>query len=209
MEPTSGPHTARGRPQGGEGAPLEGSRREERAEVNGTVELGGAPALAVEVDGHARDDGHVAVRGKQAALHAVSLADEGTSRHAERAVEPGVVDHATIGLHVKAQVVTRTGKLGHRLDLEARGVPVGGGQLEVVGVELASHLDGYDARVVATGVVAAARLHVPGLALGQVGKAGLLEPAANGGGGVEHGRARADEVQKALGSLVICHGVPP
>ena len=192
-----------------EGALAEVSRREERAEVNGPVELGVAATLAVEVDGHARDDGHVAIRGKQAALHAVALAHEGAPGHAERAVEPGVVNHAAVGLHVKAQVLAGAGQLGHRLDLEAGRVTVGGGQLEVVGVKVCAHLERYDAGVVAAGVVAAARLHAPGLALGKVGEAGLVEPTADGGGSVDHGSACADEVQKALGCARVCHVVPP
>ena len=173
--------------------------REERHEVFRAVELKPAVHLAVEVDGHAGNKRHVAARVVEAARHTRALADEHATGDAERAVEPGVVDHAAVGLDVEPQVIGRSLELGHGLDLEDRRVAVSGSYLEVVVVELLADLERDDARAVAGHVVAPAGPDVPGIALRKAREARRLEPQGKLGRGMEHGGARVDEVAERAG----------
>ena len=108
------------------------ARREERAEVHRAVELGREAARAVEVDGEARDEADVVGDVHETALHARAVAHEHAARKSERAVQPRVVEHASVGLDVEAEIPLRPLERGRRLHLVGGRVAVGGGQLEVV-----------------------------------------------------------------------------
>ena len=173
--------------------------REERHEVFRAVELKPAVHLAVEVDGHAGNKRHVAARVVEAARHTRALADKHATGDAERAVEPGVVDHAAVSLDVQAQVIDRALELGHRLDLELGRVPMRSRDLKVVVVELLPDLERDDARAVARDVVAATRRDFPGVALCQARESDLAKTRGNLRGRMEHGGARVDEVAERAG----------
>ena len=76
------------------------------------------------MDGKARDNSDLALGGKQAALNAVTLAHQHAARKCQRAIEPGVVDHAAVGLGVQAQRLARAVELGHGLNLKRRRIAV-------------------------------------------------------------------------------------
>lgn len=82
------------------------------------------------MDGKARNNGNLALGGKQAALNTLAFAHQYAARERQRAVEPGVVDHAAVCLGVQAQRLARAVKLGHSLDLKRRRVTVRRRQLK-------------------------------------------------------------------------------
>ena len=97
---------------------------DERAQVNGSVGSKALVNATVHVDGKARNNGNLALGGKQAALNTVALAHQYATRERQRAIEPGVVDHAAVGLGVQAQRLARAVELGHGLNLKRRRIAV-------------------------------------------------------------------------------------
>ncbi len=185
---------------------VQATGREERAEVDGLVERLAVVHGAIEVDGHAGNEQQVAVGGEEAALDARSCAHQDAAGERQRLVEPGVVNHAAVALDVKTQVLLGSLEHGHGFHLVGGGVRVGRRHLEVVGVTVEgvlAHAKGDDAGAVAGGVVRAARLNVPSVALGQVGESGLVKAGADGCRRVEHAGAAMDEVDEALRGLEV------
>ena len=165
------------------------------------------------MDGKARNNGNLALGGKQAALNTVALAHQYATRERQRAIEPGVVDHAAVGLGVQAQRLTCTIELGHSLDLKRRRIAVRRRELKMIVAgnavlapcrsQVLAHLKGNNARGIALRVVATAWLDVPCRVLGQVGKARLVELGHNGRRRMEHAGACLDKVDKVVGGLDI------
>ena len=73
---------------------------DERAQVDGAVGRKALVNAAIHMDGKARDNSDLALGGKQAALNTVAFAHQHAARERQRAIEPGVVDHAAVGLGV-------------------------------------------------------------------------------------------------------------
>ena len=192
---------------------LEFAGADERAQVDGSVGSKALVNAAVHVDGKARDNSDLALGGKQAALNTVALAYQHAARECQRTVEPGVVDHAAVGLGVQAQRLARAVELGHGLNLKRRRVAVRRRQLKMVvagnavlaprSSQVLAHLKGDNARGVALRVITPARLDVPRRVLGQVGKARLVELGHNGRRRMEHAGACLDKVDKVVGGLDI------
>ena len=165
------------------------------------------------MDGKARDNSDLALGGKQAALNTVAFAYQHASSQRQRAIEPGVVDHAAVGLGVQAQRLARAVKLRHGLDLKRRRIAVRRRELKMIvagnavlaprSSQVLAHLKGNDARGVALRVITPARLDVPCRVLGQVGKARLVELGHNGRRRMEHAGACLDKVDKVVGGLDI------
>ena len=165
------------------------------------------------MDSKARDNSDLALGGKQAALNTVAFAHQYAARERQRAVEPGVVDHAAVCLGVQAQRLARAVELGHGLNLKRRRVAVRRRQLKMVVAgnavlaprrgQVLAHLKGNNARGVALRVITPARLDVPRRILGQVGKARLVELGHNGRRRMEHAGACLDKVDKVVGGLDI------
>ena len=165
------------------------------------------------MDGKARDNSDLALGGKQTALNTVALAHQHAARERQRAIEPGVVNHAAVGLGVQAQRLARTVKLGHSLDLKRRRIAVRRRQLKMIvtgnavlaprSSQVLAHLKGNNARGVALRVITPARLDIPRRVLGQVGKARLVELGHNGRRRMEHAGACLDKVDKVVGGLDI------
>ena len=165
------------------------------------------------MDGKARDNSDLALGGKQAALNAVTLAHQHAARERQRAIEPGVVDHAAVGLGVQAQRLARAVELGHGLDLKRRRIAVRRRELKMIVTgnavlaprsgQVLAHLKGDNARGVALRVITPARLDIPRRVLGQVGKACLVEFGHNGRRRMEHAGACLDKVDKVVGGLDI------
>lgn len=61
---------------------------DERAQVNGAIGSKALVNAAVHVDGKARNNGNLALGGKQAALNTVALAHQHATRERQRTVEP-------------------------------------------------------------------------------------------------------------------------
>ena len=110
--------------QGAKVALLKVTSADERAQVNGSVGSKALVNATVHVDGKARNNGNLALGGKQAALNTVALAHQHAARKCQRAIEPGVVDHAAVGLGVQAQRLARAVELGHGLNLKRRRIAV-------------------------------------------------------------------------------------
>ena len=186
---------------------------DERAQVDGAVGRKALVNATVHMDGKARNNGNLALGGKQAALNTLAFAHQYAARERQRAVEPGVVDHAAVCLGVQAQRLARAVKLGHSLDLKRRRVTVRRRQLKMVVAgnavlaprrgQVLAHLKGNNARGVALRVITPARLDVPRRILGQVGKARLVELGHDGRRRMEHAGARLDKVDKVVGGLDI------
>ena len=186
---------------------------DERAQVNGAIGSKALVNAAVHVDGKARNNGNLALGGKQAALNTVALAHQHAARECQRAIEPGVVDHAAVGLGVQAQRLARAVKLRHGLDLKRRRIAVRRRELKMIVTgnavlaprrgQVLAHLKGNNARGVALRVITPARLDVPRRVLGQVGKARLVELGHNSRRRMEHAGARLDKVDKVVGGLDI------
>ena len=165
------------------------------------------------MDGKARDNSDLALDGKQAALNTVAFAHQHAARERQRAIEPGVVDHAAVGLGVQAQRLTCAIELGHSLDLKRRRIAVRRRELKMIvtgnavlaprSSQVLAHLKGNNARGVALRVITPARLDVPRRILGQVGKARLVELGHNGRRRMEHAGACLDKVDKVVGGLDI------
>ena len=192
---------------------LEFAGANERTQINGSVGSKALVNAAVHMDGKTRDDSDLALGGKQAALDTVALAHQHAARECQRAVEPGVVDHAAVCLGVQAQRFARAVKLGHSLDLKRRRVAVRRRQLKMIVTgnavlaprrgQVLAHLKGNNARGVALRVISPARFDVPRRILGQVGKARLVELGHNGRRRMEHAGACLDKVDKVVGGLDI------
>ena len=183
------------------------------------------------MDSKARNDSDLALGGEQAALNTVAFAHQHAARKRQRAVEPGVVDHAAVGLGVQAQRLARAVELGHGLDLKRRRIAVRRRELKMIVTgnavlaprrgQVLAHLKGNNARGVALRVITPARLDVPRRILGQVGKARLVELGHNGRRRMEHAGACLDKVDevvcgldivgchmRALGRFLIRHALP-
>ena len=192
---------------------LEFASADERAQVNGAIGSKALVNAAVHVDGKARNNGNLALGGKQAALNTVALAHQHAARERQRAIEPGVVDHAAVGLGVQAQRLARTVEFGHGLDLKRRRIAVRRRELKMIVAgnavlapgcgQVLAHLKGNNARGVALRVITPARLDVPRRILGQVGKARLVELGHNGRRRMKHAGACLDKVDKVVGGLDI------
>ena len=199
--------------QGVKVALLKVTSADERAQVNGSVGSKALVNATVHVDGKARNNGNLALGGKQAALNTVALAHQYATRERQRAIEPGVVDHAAVGLGVQAQRLARTIELGHGLDLKRRRIAVRRRELKMIVTgnavlaprrgQVLAHLKGDNARGVALRVITPARLDIPRRVLGQVGKARLVELGHNGRRRMEHAGACLDKVDKVVGGLDI------
>ena len=156
------------------------------------------------MDGKARDNSDLTLGGKQAALNTVAFAHQHAARERQRAIEPGVVDHAAVGLGVQAQRLACTVEFGHGLDLKRRRIAVRRRELKMIVAgnavlaprcgQVLAHLKGDNARGVALRVIATTRLDIPRRVLGQVGK---------GRRRMEHAGACLDKVDKVVGSLDI------
>ena len=165
------------------------------------------------MDGKARDNSDLTLGGKQAALNTVALAHQHAARERQRAIEPGVVNHAAVGLGVQAQRLARAVKLRHGLDLKRRRIAVRRRELKMIVTgnavlaprrgQVLAHLKGNNARGVALRVITPARFDVPRRILGQVGKARLVELGHNGRRRMEHAGACLDKVDKVVGGLDI------
>ena len=165
------------------------------------------------MDGKARDNSDLALGGKQTALNTVALAHQHAARERQRAIEPGVVNHAAVGLGVQTQRLARAVELGHGLNLKRRRVAVRRRQLKMIVAgnavlaprrgQVLAHLKGDDTRGIALRVITPARLDIPCRVLGQVGKARLVELGHNGRRRMEHAGACLDKVDKVVGSLDI------
>ena len=165
------------------------------------------------MDGKARDNSDLALGGKQAALNTVAFAHQHAARERQRAIEPGVVDHAAVGLGVQAQRLACTVEFGHGLDLKRRRIAVRRRELKMIvagnavlaprSSQVLAHLKGDDARGVALRVITPARLDIPRRVLGQIGKARLVEFGHNGRRRMEHAGACLDKVDKVVGGLDI------
>ena len=192
---------------------LEFTGADERAQVNGSVGSKALVNATVHMDGKARNNGNLALGGKQAALNTVALAHQYAARERQRTIEPGVVDHAAVGLGVQTQRLACAVELGDGLNLNRRRVAVRRRQLKMVVAgnavlaprrgQVLAHLKGNNARGVALRVITPARLDVPRRILGQVGKARLVELGHNGRCRMEHAGACLDKVDKVVGSLDI------
>ena len=199
--------------QGVKVALLKVTGADERTQVNGSVGSKALVNATVHVDGKARDDGDFALGSEQTTLDTVALAYQHAARECQRTVEPGVVDHAAVGLGVQAQRLARAVELGHGLNLKRRRVAVRRRQLKMVVAgnavlaprrgQVLAHLKGNNARGVALRVITPARLDVPRRILGQVGKACLVELGHNGRRRMEHAGACLDKVDKVVGGLDI------
>ena len=186
---------------------------DERAQVDGSVGSKALVNAAVHVDGKARDNSDLALGGKQAALNTVALAHQHATRERQRAIEPGVVDHAAVCLGVQAQRLACAAELGHGLDLKRRRIAVRRRELKMIVTgnavlaprrgQVLAHLKGNNARGVALRVITPARLDVPRRVLGQVGKARFVELGHNGRRRMEHAGACLDKVDKVVGGLDI------
>ena len=199
--------------QGVKVALLKATSADERAQVNGSVGSKALVDATVHVDGKARNNGNLALGGKQAALNTVALAHQYATRKRQRAIEPGVVDHAAVGLGVQAQRLARAVELRHGLDLKRRRVAVRRRQLKMVVAgnavlaprrsQVLAHLKGDNTRSIALRVVTTARFDIPCRVLGQIGKARLVELGHNGRRRMEHAGACLDKVDKVVGCLDI------
>ena len=186
---------------------------DERAQVNGSVGSKALVNATVHVDGKARNNGNLALGGKQAALDTVAFAHQYATRECQRTIEPGVVDHTAVGLGVQAQRLARAVELGHGLDLKRRRIAVRRRELKMIVAgnavlaprrgQVLAHLKGNNARGVALRVITPARLDIPCRVLGQVGKARLVELGHNGRRRMEHAGACLDKVDKVVGGLDI------
>ena len=97
---------------------------DERAQVDSSVGRKALVNATIHMDGKARDNGNFALGSEQAALDTVALAHQHAARKCQRAIEPGVVDHAAVGLGVQAQRLARAVELGHGLNLKRRRIAV-------------------------------------------------------------------------------------
>ena len=186
---------------------------DERAQVDGSVGSKALVNAAVHVDGKARNDSDLALGGKQTALNTVAFAYQHAARERQRAVEPGVVDHAAVGLGVQAQRLACAVELGHGLDLKRRRIAVRRRELKMIVTgnavlaprrgQVLAHLKGNNARGIALRVITPARLDVPRRVLGQVGKARLVELGHNGRRRMEHAGTCLDKVDEVVGGLDI------
>ena len=149
----------------------------ERQHVHLRVELVAVVDLAVEVDGHVRDERRVAVKVDELRAQAVALAYERAPGDGQRPVQPCGHNHAAIALDVQPRVLAADQLLGIRLELEGRAVAVACDNLEVCKA-LLRHGEGDDGGEVARDEVAAAGHDGVGLALVQTDKARALERAA-------------------------------
>ena len=186
---------------------------DERAQVDSSVGSKALVDATVHMDSKARDNSDLALGGKQAALNAVALAHQHAARECQRAVEPGVVDHAAVGLGVQAQRLACAIELGHGLDLKRRRIAMRRRELKMIVTgnavlaprrgQVLAHFKGNNARGIALRVVTTARLDIPCRVLGQVGKARLVELGHNGRRRMEHAGACLDKVDKVVGGLDI------
>ena len=150
---------------------------DEGAQVAGAIGRKAIVDVAVHVNSKAGNNGDIAVKREQTALHARARAHKHATRKRQRAIKPGVVDHTAIGFYIKAQIALRSLELAHRLNLERRGIAMGRSELKMIGggsagllgsclCDLRAHVPGDDARVVATRIVAPAAFDGPCGALG-------------------------------------------
>ena len=168
------------------------------------------------MDSETRNDGDLALRGKETALDAIALAHEHATGEHERTIEPGVVDHAAICLGIKTQGLACTIKIRDGLDLKGGRIVVARSELEVIisrnivlaprGGKVLAHLERDHTRGVALRVIASARLDIPRRTLGQIRKARVVELGHNGRRRVEHARARLDKVDEVVCRLNIVAG---
>ena len=175
----------------------------EREQVDLGVVLVAVVHLAVEVNGHVGDEHRVPAEIDQLRCQRIVLAHEHAARDGQRTVKPGGHDHAAVALHIQAQTAARRLVLADVLELEGRGVAVGGDDLEVRKAGL-GHRERDDAGEVARHIVLAAGHDAPGLGLGQRGEAARVERVAEGLHRVKRARGLADEVEKELN--MIGHG---
>ena len=94
--------------------------RHDGAHVNGTVRDETRVRLAIKVDGNARYEQQVLIGRDQTAFHAIAQAHQHAAGNGQGFVEPGVVHHAAVRLHVQPHIARRTGKLRSGFDLIGR-----------------------------------------------------------------------------------------
>ena len=171
----------------------------QRQQVNLLVELEAVVYLPIHMDGHIGDQHQVPVEIDEAGGNGpASLAHQDPPGDGEGAVHPGAADHAAVSLGIEPGVFAVYLQLRLLLDLEYRGVAVGGGDIEAVALQLRPHPEGDDAGAVAADIVALPLLQPPGAALQQLMAARAVQGGFQGGHSVEGGGISLDKGQHFL-----------
>ena len=165
--------------------------------------------VPVHVDGHVGDEQQVPVDVEKPGLHHVALAHQHSASQRQRPVQPAGADHAAVPFRVQLEIAALALELRLLLHLIAGRVAVGGGDLEVVVVQLLAHMEGNDGRAVAGDVILAPLFQSPAVALFQTLIPGLVQHLGELLHRVEAAGAMFNEVQHFTGCLLIHGLVPP
>ena len=130
----------------------------------------------------------VVFRGKQPGFDLISLADKNPPGDGERAVQPGGIDHSSIGFNVQAQITVRPLQLRLGLELEHGGIGMGSCDPEGTVVLKAADVKSKDAGPVAGNIIASAFFNVPCFSLPQPDKTGFLQHGGSAADGMEGSR---------------------
>ena len=141
---------------------------EERGQIRLRIDAALLVGFPIQVNGQGRNDGELLRQLDQGALHcALGIPEMHPPREGQIPVKPGVLEHATVGLHGEAQESLPI-KLRLGLQLQSGAVRVGADEGRALG-ETTRRPKGNERAVVAGHEVATLGLEMPGVVLAQLG----------------------------------------